>query len=370
MITQCVGNCPVTRLEKWWVISGPFGMGPVRLRRWVEHFGGLEAAFEAWKWQRLNLGEDFDERLKRLHRTIDMPGVWAITWESVNYPDAWRECVDGPIVVFGKGAPLCASRKHHVAVVGTRNSCSRGAALGFEVGKKLAEWNRKVISGLAKGVDAAAHRGACHALGSTIACLGSGLEPVSPRENRGLANHILELGGTIITEHAIDCPVFPWHFAARNRLVVGLSEALVLIQSPAKGGALISLELALEAGIECLVYEPSNRSELGARWAGNRALLKEFPEMAWHHLEELKHRLGVEDESHESQGSPNVPEQERSVWNYLCQHGGATFQRLSDQFEVPQEQMLNRLFILEIKGLVKRIPGGWFVPIWSGYASG
>lgn len=351
-------------------MAGQSGMGPVRLRRWVEHFGDLDVAWDALKWQTFDFEERVHERLRQLNQTLEIPGAWAITWESTNYPDAWRECADGPVVVFGIGAPLLTGSDRRAAVVGTRNCCARGAALGFEVGSKLADWNWKVVSGLAKGIDAAAHRGACHALGKTVACLGGGLEPISPRENRGLANHLVELGGTLVTEHAANSPVFPWHFAARNRLVVGLSEALILIQTPAKGGALISMELALEAGIECLVYEPSNRSELGLRWEGNRNLIREFPEMAWHDVEELKVRLGIEQERPIPNAWHNIPEHERPLWSYLCKHGGASYQKLSVHFGVSMEQILNRLLILEMKGLVRRIPGGWFVPIWAGYASG
>ena len=97
-------------------------------------------------------------------------------------------------------------------------------------------------------------------------------------------------GGTVVTERAVHDPIASWHFASRNRLVVGLSEALVLIQSPAKGGALISAELAIDSGVDCWVYRPA-ASRSSSRWAGNVKLLEQFPEMGWSDPAELIERL-------------------------------------------------------------------------------
>ena len=130
-----------------------------------------------------------------------------------------------------------------------------------------------------------AHRGACYGGGVTVACLGGPLRRFYPREHQKLAEKIIMQNGALITEHANDAEVYPWHFAARNRLIVGLAQALVLIQSPLRGGALISAQLALDSGVDCWVYRPDNVKETGERWAGNRKILEEFPDMGWHSME-------------------------------------------------------------------------------------
>ena len=201
-----------------------------------------------------------------------------MSWEDQAYPRPWRELRDAPVVVFGSGNQRAMNDRPFAAVVGTRDCSQRAAELGFEVGRFLAGQDWGVVSGLARGVDAMAHRGACYAEGLTVACLGSPLRPIYPREHRELAGEIIRRGGgALISEHAHEAEVHRWHFAARNRLIVAMAEALVMIQSPARGGALISAQLALDSGVDCWVYRPDDRKETGKRWAGNRTILDEFP---------------------------------------------------------------------------------------------
>lgn len=355
--------CQMDRLRKWWILLGEEGIGPVKLKEWVEVVGSLDRA-----WEQAKSGDAFfpvkeAKRLQSLELTLTKQSHWAFSWEDKAYPARWRELRDAPVVAFGIGNQKAFNERAFVAVVGTRACTQRAANLGFEVGRKLAQQHWAIVSGLARGVDAMAHRGACYGGGVTVACLGGPLHRIYPREHQKLAEKIIMQNGALITEHANDAEVYPWHFAARNRLIVGLAQALVLIQSPLRGGALISAQLALDSGVDCWVYRPDNVKETGERWAGNRKILEEFPDMGWHSMEELLAHLGKPMKA----VAPNQLETELTdellpIWNCIIEKGGAQVSDIAQACQVPLAMTARRLFILELKGLVQRIPGGWYVP--------
>lgn len=355
------------RLKKWWVLLGEDGIGPVKLKDRVETLGSLD---QAWEWARsreANFSTKQAKRLLSLESTLSNPNHWGISWEDDAYPIPWRELHDAPIVVFGRGDQHIFNRRSFLAIVGTRNCTQRAAELGFELGQNLAQQQWGIVSGLAKGVDAMAHRGACYADGITVACLGGPLHRIYPREHMKLAENIIQNGGALVTEHARDSEIHPWHFAARNRLIVGLAEGLIMVQSPARGGALISAQLALESGVDCWVYRPDSRKETGQIWAGNRKILEEFPEMGWQSLDELFGLLGRAVKA----VVPNRLETELAdellpIWNCIIQKGGAQIGDIAQACHMTTAAIGRKLFILELKGMVERIPGGWYIPMKLG----
>lgn len=345
----------------WWVLGGLPGWGPRRARQAVNHAGSLEAAVY-WGLKGLdNRKAWLSRRLAKLHATQEQ-GVWALAWDDVAYPPGWRELADAPLVVFGRGAPFSLERPlHGVAVVGTRKCSNEGREVAFELGKALALRGTTVVSGLARGIDAAAHRGACYAGQRTVGILGGPVNQVQPQSSRPIARHMVELGGAVVSEHAADEPVNPWHFAARNRLVVGLSKALVLIQSPARGGALISAQLALDQGVPCWVYEPPDAAS--SPWKGNRDLLDEFPEMGWSSVEELADRLaGSCSVGMACASEHGIPEAFLPTWRLLSAARGLQLETLALRMGVSQERMRNQLHAMEMGGWVRRLPGQWYIP--------
>ena len=351
------------RLKKWWVLSGEEGIGPIKLKDRVETLGSLDHAWEWTKGREVHFAAKEASRLQSLEATLSDPSHWAFSWEDRAYPIRWRELRDAPIVAFGKGDQRIFNRRSFLAIVGTRDCTQRAAELGFELGRNLAQQEWGIVSGLAKGVDAMAHRGACYAGGLTVACLGGPLNRIYPREHRQLAERIIQKGGALITEHARNSEVYPWHFAARNRLIVGLAQGLIMVQSPVRGGALISAQLALESGVDCWVYRPDDQKERGQRWAGNRKILEEFPDMGWQSMEELFGLLGRAIKA----VVPNRLETELAeellpIWNCIIQKGGVQIGDIAQACGVPTATIDRKLFILELKGMVQRIPGGWYIP--------
>jgi DNA processing protein len=175
---------------------------------------------------------------------------------------------DPPVVLFWRGTVPAWSRPM-VAVVGTRRPTGRGRIAAVQTGKELAELRVPVISGLARGIDRNAHQGCLEGGGTAIAVLGSGIDRVYPTSNLVLARQILEARGCLLSEYPPGVGVFKHHFPARNRIISGLSHTVVVIQAPARSGALITADYALEQGVDLVVHTAGLR---GPEGAGTREL--------------------------------------------------------------------------------------------------
>ena len=174
-------------------------------------------------------------------------GIKMVHWREDTYPPLLREISDPPVVLFYRGA-LPNPEKPLVAVVGTRKPSSRGRVRAFELGRDLGKEGFPVVSGLALGIDAMAHRGNIEAGAPTVAVLGSGPDMVYPHSNRDLARRILETGGLILSEYPPGTGPFRWNFPARNRIISGMARGTVVVEAPEKSGALITAGFARDEG--------------------------------------------------------------------------------------------------------------------------
>ncbi len=170
------------------------------------------------------------------------------------YPILLREIYDPPLVLFHRGE-LPPDTMQHVAVVGTRRPTGDALKAAFFLGLELAQSGAAVVSGLARGIDRAAHRGCVEGKGRAVAVLGNGIDAVHPAGSRKLAASILEGGGTIVSEYPPGTLPLKHHFPARNRIISGLSQAVIVVEAPDRSGALITSEYALEQGRELFVHE-------------------------------------------------------------------------------------------------------------------
>ena len=174
-------------------------------------------------------------------------GIRFIPWFSEAYPQRLLELSDFPYALYVKGnLPDPASRK--AAIVGSRRCTPYGEKYAVEFGKVLAQYGIEVISGLARGIDGMGQRGALMGNGKTFAVLGSGPDVCYPREHIGLYMDILEQGGGILSEYPAGTPPLSWHFPTRNRIISGLSDAVLVIEAGEKSGSLITVDMALEQG--------------------------------------------------------------------------------------------------------------------------
>lgn len=171
---------------------------------------------------------------------------------DAHYPPPLREIPDAPKTLYYRGV-LPAAGETAVAIVGTRKATRDGAAFAEALGAALAERGVTVISGLAFGIDAAAHRGALRAGGKTVAVLGCSVDAIYPAAHEGLGQEMLAKGGGILSEYPAGTPALPHQFLARNRIVSGLSLAIIIVEAPIRSGALTTARHALDQGREIFV---------------------------------------------------------------------------------------------------------------------
>ena len=179
-------------------------------------------------------------------------GIRTITYMNPEYPPQLREIYDPPYLLFVRGR-LPGNDLPQVAVVGTRKPTGIARETAFRLGAGFARAGVPVVSGLARGIDSEAHRGAVAAGGVTVAVLGCGIDEVYPKENKRLASGILETGGALLSEYPPGMPPLKYNFPERNRIISGLSRAVVLVQAPVRSGALITADYALEQGRDLVV---------------------------------------------------------------------------------------------------------------------
>jgi DNA processing protein len=187
------------------------------------------------------------------------------------YPPLLRQLHDPPARLFVRGAGADVLSRSSVAVVGARSCSPYGAQVARRLGRELAQAGAVVVSGLARGVDAEAHRGALDVGGCTVAVLGCGIDRDYPRAHTDLARRI-EATGAVVAEYPPGAEPAPWRFPARNRIVAGLCAATVVVEARERSGALITAEFALEEGREVLAVPGEITSALST---GTNALLRQ-----------------------------------------------------------------------------------------------
>jgi DNA processing protein len=198
-------------------------------------------------------------------------GIRWVSYAESAYPPLLREIYDPPVALFYRGA-LPDREKPLAAIVGTRRPSGFAASQAYDIALALGRQGIPVVSGLALGIDAMAHRGNLAGGGKTIAVLGSGPDMVFPATNRGVARFILEGGGAVVSEYPPGTAPAKWHFPARNRIISGLARGVLIVEAPALSGALITARFALEQGRDIWVASTGVASPRGA---GTRALAED-----------------------------------------------------------------------------------------------
>lgn len=246
----------MTEEEACVLLAAMPGVGSVRLRRLVEHFGSARKAVEA---RPRDLGAarvlpkpviqkifefDRDNFLQSEYNLIRQFGVRVVTIFEDEYPKALREIHDAPPVLYIKGS-LPMDDGLAVALVGSRGASVYGITVAEKFSSQLAELGITIVSGLARGIDAAAHHGALRTGGKTVAVLGCGLSHVYPEEHQELFESI-GCQGAVISELPMATPPIAYNFPGRNRIISGMSIAVVVVEASLKSGALITADFALE----------------------------------------------------------------------------------------------------------------------------
>ena len=268
---------------------------------------------------------------------------------EAEYPVALAAIYDPPPVLFVRGTLLPALPR--VAVVGARGATGSGRSLARDIARGLAREGIEVVSGLARGVDGSAHEGALsQAFGRTIAVLGSSLDIVYPAEHRSLAARV-EGSGATISEFPPGTPPAPAQFPLRNRIIVGFSEAVVVIEAGAKSGALITARVALEEGRDVLAVPGRPGDPLAC---GTNQLIRDGATLV-RGVDDVLDHLGLRRDTCQAPA-----ERKDDVLRVLSTAPSLSFDQLIVNTGLDVASLLQRLSELELQGRVERLPGSLF----------
>ncbi len=273
---------PLSADAYWLALRRVRGVGPRTCRLLLERYESPEKIFTASVPDLMRAGisqrvaraiaefSDFDALEREL---CELPRFDArlVRWTDTDYPPNLRQIADPPPYFFVRGvAPL--ADPHCIAVVGARAASEAGLRMAQRLGFELAAKGFMVVSGLARGIDGAAHRGALEAGGRTIAAMGCGIDVVYPPERRSLADAILSQGGALISELPVGTQPFGENFPARNRILSGLCLGVVIVEAAERSGSLITARMALEQNRQVFAVPGS---PLSGKARGSNRLLKE-----------------------------------------------------------------------------------------------
>ena len=285
-------------------------------------------------------------------------GVHVVPWNAPAFPASLIAIPDCPPALWYRGSLACLDAPC-VAVVGSRAASAVAIETAERLGRDLAARGLTVVSGLARGVDSAAHRGALRT-GRTVAVLGSGVDRVYPTEHARLAGEIADRG-LLVSEYGLGTPAFPFHFPMRNRLISGLSRAIVVIEASDKSGSLITASCALEQGRDVMAV-PGN--VLSGRNRGGHALIRDgakIVECADDIVEELGLSLDGPDIGCEAASPAAAAGSKDPVLGCMEPGHAYDLDALAHASGLDPRQLLPRLIDLELVGLVRRAGGGRFL---------
>lgn len=284
------------------------GIGPVRVRAMRERLGSATAILEASASELETvpgIGPEVARQVAHWRETVDLEGeleriekagVVVVTCEDAEYPPNLREIYDPPLVLYVRGT-LRADEKLAFSIVGSRRTTLYGQEMARRLAFQLARGGATVVSGLARGIDSYAHRGALQAGGRTVAVLGCGIDQVYPPENTGLAAEIVEKGGAVVTEFPFGTRPDRQTFPMRNRVVSGWSLGVVVVEANLTSGALITARMAAEQGRQVFAVPGRVDSVLSRgtnRLIKDGAKLTEDAEDVWAEFEYLMRPVNSE----------------------------------------------------------------------------
>jgi len=350
-------------------------VGPIRLRQLLEHFGEAPEILRASRQQLLqvrNIGEETAEAIANWEKTIDLNGELKrigefgcriVAQADAEYPELLRQIYDPPILLYVKGQ-LLPKDKNAVAMVGSRMTTHYGMEAARRLAYQLAYVGVTVVSGAARGIDSAAHQGALSGKGRTIAVLGTGINLVFPSENRELYERIAS-NGALITQFPFNRKPDKQSFPIRNRIVAGMTLGTVVVEANLTSGALITANFAVEYGRQ--VFAVPGRID-SPRSKGCHELIKKgakLCESAEDILSEFEYLFPASNRPPSAGETGVLPaielsENEQKVYDAL-DHEESSIDEVIRSSHLPSSAVSVALLSLEMKRLVKQLPGKLFV---------
>lgn len=355
--------------KKYWIwLSSLSGVGSKSCLNLIRHFGSAENIYQCSFHELMASGlvrektamailqdrniENADEYLK----TMKENGINVYTIHESEYPENLRNIYDPPPVLYVKGE-LEPEDKFAVGIVGSRKASDYGLKAAQKIALRLAETGITIVSGMALGIDSAAHRGALKAEGRTIAVCGCGLKYVYPVSNYNLSREIIK-SGALVSEYPFDTAAYANQFPARNRIISGMSLGIIVVEAGDKSGSLITADFALEQGREVFAV-PGNISSPNSK--GTNALIKSGAKLV-SRIEDIIEELNLNviyEEKNTIKNINNTVNMDISIEESLIlrflEKAGADKDEITVGTELKPGKVMAALTKLEIKGIIQQI---------------
>jgi DNA processing protein len=374
-------------MKDWIALNMTPGVGPRVTARLLEHFGSAESIFDAPRRELALLrlpteaiesiaARELHERAEAEIEQVRKLGGDILVLDDGVYPALLRETYDPPVVLYVKGAWEECLERPCIAVVGSRRCSTYGQNAALMMSRELAQRGLTIVSGLARGIDASAHRGALEAGGRTVAVMGTGLDRVYPRDHQKLADEILKRGGALVTQFPLGTPPVSENFPYRNRVISGLSLGVLVIEAAENSGSLITARLAMEQNREVFAV-PGNitsRNSFGTNYlikGAGAKLVQQWQDVASELPAEIAAQL-LPPPSKKSKkkgelldqlklSPPDLSEPESMIFKLLSTDTPLQIDTLADATKLSITQLTSALLSLEMRELVRALPGMCFV---------
>ncbi len=375
-----------TRKLQWLALALTPGLGAGRGRKLVEHMGGIDRVFQvsltelevgglaASSAQSIAFGRSLDLANDELDRVKELGGSLLVPGDD-GYPRRLLEIYDPPLALYLRGNPEVID-KPGIAVVGTRHPTPYGLNMAERLACDLAARSLIIISGMARGVDTAAHRGTLNAHGRTVAVWGTGIDVTYPKENHKIAEEILASGGAIVSEFPLGTFPAPQNFPIRNRIISGLAVGVLVIEAGEYSGTRVTARCALEQGRDVYAVPGNVTNKLS--WGPN-TLIKQGAaliatwEDVWEALPaDTRLALTPPERSESEEGetaslfdAAELPEPERKVLAILRADESTHIDELVERLvaHLSSSQIFAALFELELSGRIRVLPGKNYVRV-------
>ncbi|HEV7644766.1 MAG TPA: DNA-processing protein DprA [Pyrinomonadaceae bacterium] len=372
-------------MKTWISLNMTPGVGPRAATKLLERFGSAEAVFGARRSELESLRlrpetvesiirKEFHDKAAEELDTLREMGGDVLVLDDGTYPQLLRETADPPIVLYVKGAWQECLEAPCVAIVGSRRCSTYGQNAAEMLGKDLAGRGVTVVSGFARGIDAAAHRGALVGGGRTVAVMGTGLDMIYPKEHRKLAEEILGGGGALVTQFPLGTPPLKDNFPYRNRIISGLSLGVLVVEATDRSGSLITARLAMEQNREVYAV-PGNitsANSYGSNFlikSAGAKLVQQWQDVVAEFPKEIAAAILPPPLTKNENGTMPVQAElrpadldavEQQVWKLLAPDAAVHIDALLEQSGLPITDVTSALVAMEMRDLIRALPGRHF----------
>jgi DNA processing protein len=367
-------------MKEWIALNMTPGVGPRVATKLLERFGSADAVFHARRpdLEALRvrpetiesiIKREFEDKAAGELERVKQLGGDILILDDGSYPNLLREIADPPITLYVRGDWQVCFEQPSVGVIGSRMCSTYGENASEMLARDLASRGITVVSGLARGIDTAAHRGAIKGRGRTVAVLGTGIDGVYPKENTRLVREILESGGAVVSQFPLGTPPLKDNFPYRNRIISGLSLGVLIVEASERSGSLITARLAMEQNREVMAvpgnitssnsygtnYLIKSGAKLVQQW---QDVVAELPsEIAAAILPPKIEKAAANGKREEGKLPADLTENERKVWSALSPDENTHIDMLLEICGLSFGDLNGALVGLDIRDLIRVLPG-------------